>query len=193
MRGGVDDPGGMKSHNSTQENAPQHQAKATDSEEHPCEDSHRQKMVLRQPDMKFVLGQIGDVAFERLNVLAQGIARQDPTRMSPPLAVARRMRIPFLVRVLMVLTMDGDPQQRASFQSRHAANGKKVLKPLGRREGAMGEQPVIANAQAQAPGGPVEEERDEQPRPTEEQERSASGSDSRRTDCSANQWWAAHW
>src|ERR1700683_3303821 len=160
MRGGVEGPGGMKPPNSPQENAPQHQAKATDSEEHPCEDSHRQKMVLRQPDMKFVLGQIGDVAFERLNVLAQGIARQDPTRMSPPLAVTRRVRITFLVRVLMMLAMDGHPQQRASFQSRRAANGKKVLKPLGCCVGAMSEQPVITHAESQAACDPVQKERD---------------------------------
>src|SRR5580658_4044361 len=155
MRGGVDDPRRMKSHDGAKENTPQQQAKATDSEQHHSEDSHWQKMVLREPDMKFVLGQIGDVAFECWNVLAQGIASQDPTRMSPPLTVARRMRIPFLVRVLMMLTMDGHPQQRASFQSRRAANGEKVLKPLGCCVGAMSEQPVIAHAESEAARHPI--------------------------------------
>src|SRR5580692_5734564 len=87
MRGGVDDPGRMKPHNGAKENAPQHQAKATDSEQHKSEDSCWQKVVLCEPDMKFVHGQIGDVAFECWNVLAQGIASQDPPSVRPPLPI----------------------------------------------------------------------------------------------------------
>src|SRR5580658_1945203 len=139
MRGRVDDPRRMKPHDGAQENAPQHQAKSADGEQRHCEDSHWRQMVLGEPDMKAVLGQIGDVAFECCNVLAQRIASQDPTRMRPPLAIARRVRITFLVRELVMLTMDGYPEKRATFHGRHAANRKKVLKPLRCGEGAMGE------------------------------------------------------
>src|SRR5580698_6518329 len=102
MPGRVDDPRCMKSHDSAKENPPQYQAKATDSEQHNSEDSHWRKMVLGEPNMKFVHGQIRDVASECWNVLAQGIAGHDPTRMRPPLAVARRVGIAFLVRVLVM-------------------------------------------------------------------------------------------
>ena len=75
--------------------------------------------------------------------------------MRPPLAIARRVRITFLVRELVMLTMGGHPQQRPPFHSRHAANRKKVLKPLGCRVGAMGEQPVITHAEPQAARNPI--------------------------------------
>ena len=66
-------------------------------------------MVLREPDVNLVLGQIGDVAFQCCNVLAQLVANKDPTRMRPPLAIARGVRITFLVRELVMLTMRGHP------------------------------------------------------------------------------------
>ena len=75
--------------------------------------------------------------------------------MCPPLAIARRVRITFLVRELVMLTMRGYPEQRASFQRRHSANGEKILESLGRREGAMDEQPVIADAESQTHRHPV--------------------------------------
>src|SRR5258708_34688461 len=116
MRGRVDDPGRMKPHDGAQENAPKYQAEATDSEQRNSEDSRWRKMVLREPDVKFVLRQIGDVAFQCCNVLAQRIAKKDPPRMRPALAIARRVWVTFLVRELVMLAMDGHPQQRASLQ-----------------------------------------------------------------------------
>jgi hypothetical protein len=81
------------------------------------------------------------------------------------------VRITFLVRELVMLTMDCDPQEGPSFQSRHAANRKKILKPLGGGVRAMGEQPVITHAKSQAARHPVQEGRDEQRTPTEEEKR----------------------
>jgi hypothetical protein len=71
----------------------------------------------------------------------------------------------------VMLTMDGYPQERASFQSRNAANREKVLKPLGCRVGAMGEQPVITYPEPQSPRHPVQKDGDEQRMPSEEEER----------------------
>src|SRR5260370_28160940 len=170
MRGGFDDRGRMKPQDGAKENAQKYQAESTDSEQRNSEDSGWRKMVLREPDVKFVLRQIRDVAFQCCNVLAQRITKKDPPRMRPPLAIARRVRVTFLVRELVMLTMDGHPQQRAAFQSRHAADGEEVLKPLGCRVGALGEQPVITDAEADAPGDPVQKDRYEQPPPGEEEE-----------------------
>src|ERR1039457_4596429 len=99
------------------------------------------------------------------------MSEEDPTCMRPPFAIARRVRITFLVRELVMLAMIGHPEQRAPFQSRHSANRKKMLKPLGCREGAMDEQPVITDAESQAHRHPVQKERDEQRMPGEEEER----------------------
>src|SRR5271154_3157360 len=102
--------------------------------------------------------------------------------MRPPLAIARRVRITVLVRELVMLTMRAHPQERAAFQSRDAANSKKVLKPLGRGEGAMGEQPVKTNAEPQAPGHPIQKKRDKQAFPTEEEKRRYSANVKHRQD-----------
>src|SRR5271156_128635 len=154
MPGGIDDPRGMKPNDGAEENTPKYQAKSTDSEQYSCENSHRRQMVFCEPDVNLVLSQIGDVALQCGNILAQRVPNQDPTRMRPPLAIARGVRITFLVGVLVMFTMNGHPQQRAALDRRHAANRKKVFKPLGCREGAMGEQPVITDAESQAPGHP---------------------------------------
>src|ERR1700674_1292439 len=89
--------------------------------------------------------------------------------MRPPLAIARRVRITFLVRELVMFTMRGHPQERATFQGRGAANREKVLKPLRCGEGAMGEEPVIAYAESQAARHPVKKDRDEKHMPGEEE------------------------
>src|ERR1700685_777165 len=109
-------------------------------------------MVPREPDVNFVPGQIGGVAFECRYVLPQRLAKENPTCMRPPLAIARRVRIAFLVRELVMLTMYGHPEQRAPLQCRYAAKRKKILEPLGCRKGAMDEQPVITDAESQAHG-----------------------------------------
>src|SRR5260370_25788411 len=96
MRGRVDDPRRMKPHDGAKENAPKYQAEPTDSEQHNSEDSRWGQMVLREPDVKSVLRQIGDVAFQCCNVLAQRIAKKDPPRTRPPLAIPRRARVTVL-------------------------------------------------------------------------------------------------
>src|SRR5271155_1588012 len=167
----VDDPRRVQAHNSAKEHGPQYQPESADSEQDDREDRSWRKMVFREPDMKSVTGQIGDVAFECCNVLAQRITSQDPTRVCPPLAIARGVRITFLVRELVMLTMDRYPEQRAAFQSHHAAERKKVLKPLGSCVRAMGEQPVITHAESQAACNPVQKDCDQERIPGEEKER----------------------
>src|ERR1700757_105832 len=171
MRARVDDPRRMQSYYGPQKSAPQYQAESTDREQHESQNNRWSEMPLRQPDVKFVFGQIGDVALERCNVLAVGIAHQDPARIRPPLAIARRVRITVLVRELVMLTMRGHPYQRTSFHSRHAANRQKVLKPLGCRVGAMRQQAVITHAESEPAHHPVQEDRGEEPTPSEEEER----------------------
>lgn len=170
MRDRVDDPCRVKSDDGTEEDPPEYEAKSTYSEQRDSDDQRCQKMVLCQPDVKVVLRQIRGIAFEYCNILAQSGAKKDPTRMGPPLAIARRVRIAFLVGELMMLTMDGHPQERAAFQSRDAANREEVLKPFGCRVRAMGEQSVITNPESQAPCYPIQKERDEQRMPSEEEE-----------------------
>jgi hypothetical protein len=143
----VDEPRCMKARDGAQKRAPQQEGESADREQHDPEDNCRCKMVLCEPDVDLIPGQIRDVAFECRYVLAQRIANQDPTRMRPPLAIAGRVGIAVLVRELVMLTVRSYPEQRAPFQGRHGTNRKKILKQLGRREGAMDEQPVITYAE----------------------------------------------
>ena len=81
--------------------------------------------------MKLVLGQIRDVAFQCRFVLAQRVANQDPARMRPPLAVARRVRITFLVRELVMLAMRRHPQQRPPSKAATPQIVRKYSNHLG--------------------------------------------------------------
>src|SRR5271155_801130 len=100
----------MKSHDGAEESTPEYQPESTDSEQRKSQDSRWNKVVLGEPDVHLVLRQIGDVAFQCCNVLAQLVSNKDPTRMRPPLAIARRVRITVLVRELVMLPMRGHPQ-----------------------------------------------------------------------------------
>jgi len=42
------------------------------------------------------------------------------------------MRVAFLVSVLVMLTMCGNPKKRATFQSQRGAYGQKIFHPSGR-------------------------------------------------------------
>ena len=112
MRGRVNEPRRVKTHDGAQENTPQQEGQSADSEKHEPEDNRWHKMVFRDPDVKLVLRQVGDVAVEGRSVLAQSIANQNPAHMRPPLAIARRVRVAFLIRELMMNTMRGHPQER---------------------------------------------------------------------------------
>src|SRR5271169_2666332 len=110
MRGRVDQPRCVKSHNRPQKNAPQQEGQSANSEKQDSQDERWYKMVFRDPHVKLVLRQVGDVAVERRDVLAQSIANQDPANMRPPLTITRRMRVAFDIGELMMSTMCGHPQ-----------------------------------------------------------------------------------
>jgi len=64
MRDRVDEPRRMKSRDGAKKNAPQYKGQSTDSEQRESEDNRGHKMILGDPDVKVVLGQIGDIALE---------------------------------------------------------------------------------------------------------------------------------
>ena len=64
----------MKSRDGAKKSAPQHEGESTDSEQRESDDNRWRKMVLCEPNVNLVLGQIGYVAFQRWYVLAQLMA-----------------------------------------------------------------------------------------------------------------------
>jgi hypothetical protein len=75
------------------------------------------------------------------------------------------VRITFNVSILVMNAMSRYPEKRAAFQSQRGADGNEIFEPLIRLESAVCEQPVIRNANAQAPGNPPQKQRDEKSLP----------------------------
>src|SRR5262249_7061557 len=92
--------------------------------------------------------------------------------MGPEAADASGVRVGRLVRVLMVQTVGGHPEDRAALERERPAQGEKILEDLGRLEAAVGVQPVVAHADAEADGSPVQNGGDEKNRQEEQKDRS---------------------
>ena len=83
-----------------------------------------------------------------------------------------RVRVAFLVRVLVMHAVDGDPEDGAAFEGQRAAHGEQILHPLRRFVAAVGQQAVVSHADADASGDPPQHHRDEEGLPGEKEERS---------------------
>ena len=79
------------------------------------------------------------------------------------------MRIAFLVGVLVMHAVRGDPEDRPALERQRAADREEVLERLRGLEAAVRVQPVVAEADAEADRHPVQHERDDQIRPAEEE------------------------
>ena len=73
------------------------------------------------------------------------------------------MRIRLLVGELMVPAMDRDPARRRFLQARHRDHHHGVLQPFRTFQAAVGEQPVIAEVDAEQPAQMGAEQGDERP------------------------------
>src|SRR5260370_25424751 len=92
--------------------------------------------------------------------------------MSPESAVARGVRIAIFIGILMMNAMRRHPEERASFQRQGSAYGQKIFDPFVSLVSAMREQAVIAHADAQAAGHPIQKHRQRQIFPAEHEQRS---------------------
>ncbi len=116
-------------------------------------------MVFAQPDQEAILGQIGCVAGHQRGLVVQGIAGENPAGVGPPSAIMRGVRVAFAVGKLVMNPVGGNPEDRSAFQGECAADGQEILQPLGRAVAAMGQQAMVAHADAHVDG--EDPERDE--------------------------------
>jgi hypothetical protein len=70
-----------------------------------------------------------------------------------------------------MLAVGGYPEDGAAFESEGGADGEEVLHPAGGFVAAMGEEAVVAHADAEASSEPPEEHGDEEGFPVEHEER----------------------
>ena len=82
----------------------------------------------------------------------------------------RRVRIAFLIGMLMMDAVRGDPEDRSAFERERAADRQEIFHPLRSLVAAVRQQAVIAHADAQAAGNPPQEHRDEECLPGEEEQ-----------------------
>ena len=165
--GGVDQPGGVQAEGDAQEGSPEeHGDGAVDGvaggREGCAEDDlrdagegEREPVVAGEPDVAAVAGEVGGVAAEQGGLGVEGAAGDDPTGVRPPGAVAGSVRVAFVVGVLMMDAMGGDPEDGAAFEGHGAAGGDEVLQPAGNAVAAMGEQAVVGHADADVDGEEV--------------------------------------
>ena len=76
-----------------------------------------------------------------------------------------RVRIALLVAEAMVLAVHGDPGDRRTFAGQRAQQAEQAADPAIGLKTAMGQQAMVAQANAQAAGDPGEQAEGDQSRP----------------------------
>jgi hypothetical protein len=79
------------------------------------------------------------------------------------------VRVAFFLGILMMLAMGGDPEDWPAFESKRSASGQEIFHPLGSLVSSVGEQPMVAHADAQAARNPPQKNGHEQRFPSEKE------------------------
>src|SRR6266853_6642876 len=122
----------MQANHGAHEDAPHQKGKPAHSEQHYTQYNHGNVMIFRDPDMKLIFGQVGDIASQRGGVMVHGFAHKDPAHMSPPFTVDGRMRVAVHIRKLMMNAVRSHPENRSAFESEGGANCEEIFYPLRR-------------------------------------------------------------
>ncbi len=134
-------------------------------------DDQREVVEFAEPDVALVAGEVGSVAAEQRGLGVEGATGDDPAGVRPPGAVVRGVRVAFVVGVLMMDAVGGDPEDGSAFEGEGAAGGDEVLQPLGRAVAAVREQAVVGHADADVDGEEVHDAEDGEVLPGEAEER----------------------
>src|SRR5450756_1158827 len=102
------------------------------------------------------------------------LAEEHPTHVRPEPADARRVRILWLVGVLMVQAVRGNPEHRTTLERERAADREEVVEQLERLESTVRVEPVVSHADTQPDGHPVQRHGDEEIGPAEGKQRGDS-------------------
>ncbi len=172
--GGIYEPGPMQANYCTEENPPRHKGKSTQSKENYSEDCKWNPVPFADPDVEFVLAQIRDIGKELGRIVLQHLAGDDPADVSPEAAIAGRMRVTFLISVLVMEAMGCDPENGTTFKCESGADSEGIFHPFGSFVTPVREEPMVAHTDAEADGNPPQKNSDGKGRPTEEKQRSDS-------------------
>ena len=125
-------------------------------------------MVVVQPDVELMLGQIGRVLGHQLRIVVLGLAEEDPADMGPPGAVARGVRIARLIGFLVMDPVGGHPEDRAALQGQGSTDREKVLQQERHLVGPVRMQAMLSQADSHARCQPQQNQGGDQIVPVEQ-------------------------
>lgn len=160
----------MKTQDGAEEDAPHQKGPSAKEQEGATEDRHGNPMPFADPDVEPVFAKVRDEGKKDRRVIVNALTGEDPADMGPEAAVLRRMGVAFFVRVLVMHTMDSDPEDGAALQGQRAAYGEKIFHPFRRLVASMGQEPMVAHADADAASDPPQGDRYEERFPREEKQ-----------------------
>ena len=186
VRGGVDEPCGVKAYGDAKEGSPENHAEGADEVmaggcegcaecdlDEPADDQ-RDPVIFAEPDVDGVLGEVGGVAAEECGLGVERATGENPAGVGPPRAVVRSVRVAFVVGVLMMDAVGGDPEDGSALECEGAAHGDEVLDPFAGLVAAVREQAMIGHADADVDGEEVGDDEGGEVLPGEEEERGDS-------------------
>src|SRR5947209_10087917 len=144
----------MEAEDGAEEHAPEDGLPSTDGKDDDADDDLGDPVIFRQPDVELVFGEVGCVAHEFAGVLVESFAEKNPAHVRPPFTVARGVRIPGLIGVLVMDAVDGDPEDGSALERKGGTGGEEVFEPLGSAEAAMSEEAVVSEPNAERAGDP---------------------------------------
>ena len=118
-------------------------------------EGEEEPVIFRKPDVNLIAGKVGGVAAEERGFRVHGASGEDPAGVGPEGAVYRGVRVAFLVGVLVMDAVGGDPKDGSALKRHGAAGGDEVLDPLGGAEAAMRQQAMVSDADAEVDGEEV--------------------------------------
>ena len=90
--------------------------RGADGELEEAGDGEGQPVVFAEPDVDGVAGEVGGVAAEERGLRVQGATGEDPAGVGPPGAVVRGVGVAFVVGVLMMDAVGGDPEDGSALE-----------------------------------------------------------------------------
>src|SRR5579884_680646 len=160
----------MQTNNSTEEDTQQQKRQSAERQQHDPKDDHGKVMEFGDPDIELVFREIGHVVRQGRSVVVHGSAGQNPPHVCPPLAIYGRVRIAWLVGILMMNAMRCNPEYRPTLKCQGCADGKEVFNPFWGPVASMGEQPMIAHTNSETSRHPPQEDRHEECFPRKEKQ-----------------------
>jgi len=162
----IDEPRRMQADGDAQKDAPQHPRPTAKRVKDDARRNQRHVVEAVDHPMHAIFHQIGRISSQRRFRMLLCCADQNPTDVRPPTAIARRMRIAFVIGVRVMYAMRGDPVDRTAFERQRATQREEIFERTRRLEPPVRQQSVIANADAQPARYPEQKEHHQETRPT---------------------------